>query len=627
MSQMAVAFFEFPVFQGVFPLASGYLEGTARLDPRIREAFEFEKHSLTVTNPGIAEKLDAVEADVYAFSCYVWNMGLVKRLLTSLLARRPRAHVILGGPQVMNHAHRYLDPEHENLVICNGEGEHTFTNFLTQLLAEKPDLTAVNGLSFYRDGELITTPKQERVKDLNAIPSPYLDGHFDPTKYVWAVLETNRGCPFKCTYCYWGAATNAKVNKYGEDRVFDEITWLSKNRALMFFIADANFGMLPRDVEIARHIANCKRKYGYPMTIYFCTSKNTPERVVEITKLFDDAGVVATQPISLQTMSSDALDNVKRSNIKTSSYTDLQRALNKMNLSSYLEMIWPLPGETLDSFKAGIGNLCNLGADVFIIYPLLLINNVEMGDHRDDYELKAIDDPDPNSEAQIVVETKDVSSAEYLEGLRFSYHVTCLYSVRGLRQVGRYLDSTGKLPFADLISAFSDFCKQKASDPYSEYIERTIASSEQYKYSSTGGVLHMVLHEGCQAFDELLIDFVQSLDCWHDDQVKFLFELDLLNRPYVYRNTPIVDKRDRLELIHVASLENDGYTIEVPSQHHQQMKAFLGLDNGAVPRRVSVKYWANQLPFMKSKPLDESYGYCQDKLHKMTSILPTWSVV
>ena len=622
-----IACFEFPVFQGVFPLASGYLEATACRNPRIREAFEFEKHSIRVDTPGIPEVLDGVEAEIYTFSCYVWNTGLVKRLIPRLLARRPGAHVILGGPQVMNKPDLYLHPEYENLVLCNGEGEHTFSHYLEQLLEDEPDLQQVEGLSFYRSGELITTPKPPRVEDLDEIPSPYLDGYLEPEgRYVWAVLETNRGCPFKCTYCYWGAATNAKVHKYGEDRVLEELTWLSEKGVLYIFIADANFGMLKRDVEIARHLANCKKKNGYPMTVYFSSSKNTPERVTEITKLFDEAGMVATQPISLQTMSMDTLKAVKRSNIKSNTYMELQEALNERQLSSFLEMIWPLPGETLDSFKEGVGELCRLGADAFIIYPLLLINNVEMDTQREEYGLVAVDDPDPNSEAQIVIETRDVSNADYLDGLRFAYHVTSLYSVRGLRLTGKYLDDQKILPFAALVSGFLDYCKTHPTNPYSRFVEETLTASEQYKFSSVGGVLHVALHAGRQEFDELLLGYMRSLACWADESVRFFFELDLLNRPHVYRNTPVLDKAGGLEMIRILSVEKDGYVVQLPSEYHQRASEALRYENGSPQHRVRIKYRSSQLPFMRAKTLDDNYAYCQDKLHKMASILPAWGV-
>lgn len=621
-----IALFEFPVFQGVFPLVSGYLEATARCHNQIEDQFEFEKYSIPMGTPDVPQKVGAVEADLFGFSCYVWNMGLVKRLLPEVLSRCPTAHVILGGPQVINKAARYLDPRHENVMVCNGEGEHTFSNLLLQLASDSPDLTKVGGLSFYRDQTLITTSKQDRIHDLEMIPSPYLKGYLDPDKYVWAVVETNRGCPFTCTYCFWGAAINAKVHAFKIERVLEELTWLSENGVMYVLFADANFGMLQRDVEIARHLAKCRAKNGYPLGVYFSSSKNTPERVVEITRNLDAAGLIAGQPVSLQSINPEVLRNVKRHNIKTSSYTELQRVLNERKLSSFLEIIWPLPGETLTSFKEGLGHLCLLGADCFIVYPLLIINNVEMENQRDEFGLRTIHDPDPNSEAEIVVETKDVSRENYHEGLRFAYHMMSLYSMRGIRNVSRYLNANGRKSFAEVITCFGDFCRQKPEDPYVAYIEEAIISLRHYKFNSYGGVVHLILHQCREEFDHLLSTFVRTLPEWEDPELRFLFEVDLLSRPHVYLNTPVADISSRLEMIRIVSVEEGGYVLEMPESRFETVKNLFDLDLDASRPCVRVNYQNNQqYPFMEGKSMEDNWQYCNDQIHKMASIVPAWS--
>ena len=53
-------------------------------------------------------------------------------------------------------------------------------------------------------------PNLPRLKDFDKVPSPYLVGIFDdlikenPKERWLASWETNRGCPFSCTYCDWG---------------------------------------------------------------------------------------------------------------------------------------------------------------------------------------------------------------------------------------------------------------------------------------------------------------------------------------------------------------------------------------------------------------------------------------
>src|SRR6185436_8335757 len=120
-----------------------------------------------------------------------------------LAQKKPSAKIVLGGHQAANHGRRYLKPELENMFVCNGEGERTFTEFL-RATSDSGELRNVRGLSFYRNGELITTPQEDKLTDLDEIPSPFLTGIFEAGPYDTAVFETNRGCPFECTFCTWG---------------------------------------------------------------------------------------------------------------------------------------------------------------------------------------------------------------------------------------------------------------------------------------------------------------------------------------------------------------------------------------------------------------------------------------
>ena len=620
-----VAFIELTVFSGVYPLASGYMRAVAEQSVSVRTNFDFEINSICINDKGFEEELGHIEADVFAISCYVWNMGFIKRWLPELIARFPDAHIILGGPQVIKQGERYLIPEVPNLVLCNGEGEYTFTAYLTELVSVDKDLNRIKGLTFYAGNELVTTESQPRIKDLSMVPSPYLEGYLDPSLYVWASIETNRGCPYECTYCFWGAATNARVFKNDLDRVKAEITWLAQNRSFYLFITDANFGMLRRDIEIAQHLADCKEEYGYPLTVFFSSAKNAPERVTELTKILSSANLISTQPVSLQTMDLNTLESVKRSNIKDSSYLKLQDELHKNQLSSFIEMIWPLPGETLDSFKSGLARLCSSDADAFVIHHLLLINNVEMNEQREEYQLEVTDDADPNSEAQVVIATKDVSHEEYKEGVRFGYHVTSLYSLRTLRMVGQYIDKEGILSFKDLLSAFSDFCNERPEHPYMQYINDVIEQSGQTQFSANGGIFHVILHQHRQEFDQLLMDFMNSLNLLKNEHVRFLFELDLLNKPHVYSNTPVVCTSVPMQSIKIESHDSDGIVIKVPDIFYESKPKMLNMESETVNEFVKIKYRTNQMPFMENKALEDNLSYCEAKLHKMGSILPIWA--
>lgn len=626
-----ITFLELTIFHGVVPLASGYMQMYASKDPMIRENCVFRKFSfVTQTEEDVVfTALNETAADVYAFSCYVWNMGLVRRLLKRLSAAHPDAYFILGGPQVMNHGHLYLTPQQERIVLCNGEGELTFHQFLREILEENEsrDFSRVRGLSFYQGDRLVTTEPQERMASLDEIPSPFLGEIFEEEEvYLWAVIETNRGCPFKCNYCYWGAATGSRVHYYEEDRIDKEFRWLCEHFVYYVFIADANWGIKKRDVELSRHLGDLKKEYGFPQTVYFCGSKNNPDRVAEITEIFHDADMVTTQSIALQTMNPETLDKVDRGNIRTETYTKLQERVNKKNISSFVEMIWPLPGETLTSFKEGLGQLCRLRAQSVIVYPLLLMNNVALNDRRLEYGLVTVTDSDPNSEAEMVIGTNEVSKQEYRQGLLYMYALAVLYSLRGLWCTSRYVAESRGVAYADLFSEFVQHCKGYPDDPYVAFCRDSVEEGNQWRFDAIGMMVHLSLHAERASFDRLLKSFVTTRSWWSDETARAYFEVDVLNRPYIYGNTPIEEKEYEFEWLSIRETTAEGYLVEVPARCRPVLEeAVLGVSRVSAGSLFEINHRQRQLPFMPGKEIGEHYTYCQDMLHKIGSVVPVWS--
>lgn len=626
---MKVSFVEIPVIDHLLPLASGYMEACARKDPQIREAVTFEKLSLVSSNAyeKIRDAVMKTSADVYAFSCYVWNMGTVRKLCAELSALPTPPRIILGGPQVMDQAARYLSPEFPHIVLCNGEGERTFPNYLREQLQVEPDLSKVKGLSFFRGPELVTTEAEPRVKDLEEIPSPFLEGLFDGGRWAQAVIETNRGCPFKCTYCFWGAATGAKVYQFTDERVRAELEWISKKRIMNVFIADANWGMLKRDVEFSKYIAESRKKFGAPLALYTSSAKNSKDRVQEITHILADAGLISTQAIALQTMSMETLKQVKRDNIKSESYVDLQKNLNERGLNSYLEMIWPLPGETLSSFRQGLASLCDLGADSFQVHRLLLMNNVAMNDAREEFELVCVQDSDPSSEAEFVVANKWVSNAEYLEGIRYVNSVTSLYTARGLYALGRYLHESGKLPWVDLFTGFAEFCKgEEERSEYAKYCEDSIRTMGFTHYAHPGSILFMNTHQHRVQFDELLERYLKTFPFWSDPEVRVLFEADLLNRPFIFKNTPIEPKAFPFTMLQNVEATPDGYRASIPPEFRALLAKYLPVAEEGGTGEVEIFHRRSKALFNPNKSVNESLYYASDLSTKMRGVSPEWRI-
>lgn len=345
------------------------------------------------------------EADLIGFSCYVWNTRNSLRLAREVKARRPEAFVVCGGPHVPNRPSDFLT-QHPFVDACvHGEGEAAFTALLRARAGGTP-LDDVPSLSFLRDGVQVFTPRAARLAALD-YPSPFLRGMFDEMvaharaldtcTIVMASLETNRGCPYSCAFCDWGMATMTKLRQRDGDVVRRELDWIAGQKLDAVVLSDANFGILPRDVELMAHAAALKREHGAPRS-FFPTgfAKNNKDRAFAINRIIidndmDPYGVNVN--FSLQSMSQDTLDSIDRQNIPLESY---RRTADLYGSSGYTlkpDLILPLPGETLESFTAGYADLCTWRQVARVrVYPCMVLPNAPMAhpDYREKWGLHTI---------------------------------------------------------------------------------------------------------------------------------------------------------------------------------------------------------------------------------------------
>src|SRR5690606_32270922 len=250
-----------------------------------------------------------------------------------------------------------------------------------------PDLSVladVPGLSF-RDGDrVVRTAPRERIADLNTVPSPVLLGIYEGFLPAGGGpgglnIETNRGCPYGCTFCDWGSATLSRVRKFDLDRVFAELEWCARNKVQTVGIADANFGIFERDVEIAERIAELKATYGYPKNIGNNYAKNTVKHLSKIIEIFTDAGITAEGKMSMQSFDSETLTIIRRKNIKVEKYDELAVEFRRNRLPLSVDLMLGLPGSTPETFRNDL-QAC-IDRDVrALIQPTMLLPNSPMNE-------------------------------------------------------------------------------------------------------------------------------------------------------------------------------------------------------------------------------------------------------
>lgn len=394
---------------------------------------------------------------VFMFSNYMWTLEDNLRISALVKAINPANITVHGGPDSPSYekdCERFFADNPHVDVIVRGEGELTFAELLDALdLANLQDLSVlehVPGLSYRTADGVRRTANRERIADLDSIPSPYLIGLMDEFGAVRAaaVIETNRGCPYGCTFCDWGSATLSKVRRFDLDRVLKELEWSALNTIEGASIADANFGMLERDVAIAEKIASLKRTHGYPRTVAVNYAKNQVKHLLQIIRILADAQILAEGVVSLQTTDESTLKVIERSNIKLNRYDEIAVQFRQAKLPLAVDIMMGLPGSTPQAFKSDLQKCTDRDLRVRA-NPTQLLPNSPMNEPS--YRLKHGIVARPG---ELVKEAASYTRKEWedMDRLRIAYYLFDNYGL--LRYVARFVrreTGMGEIEFYDRV--------------------------------------------------------------------------------------------------------------------------------------------------------------------------------
>jgi hypothetical protein len=393
--------------------------------------------------------------DVLAVSHYDWNANLNLPVLARAQELKPDIVTVMGGPNFHAKDHEWVTeffarrPEVDAYIT--GEGEESLTRLVGLVdrygsVAQIPwDLRPSSVYAYDRDeGRLVHNPHNPIARlDLSTVPSPYLNGMLDrflSDARLAPIIETNRGCPYSCTYCCWGQATQSRINSFPLETVKAEIRHAArttKNPTGFFYVADGNFGIYERDHDIAKTLQECTESLGVPKRVYVYFAKNTNERVLRIAETLSSISMMS---MSKQTLNPVVLANVKRKNIPVAQYDSLRVECDKRGIATYSELIYGLAGESDESYINGVIATIREG-QLVTMYPQLLLAGAESGEreYRERFGFKtafriipryigSFGDLHSLEYDEIVVEHNEMSRDGYWRIRLFQFLVTLLSS-------------------------------------------------------------------------------------------------------------------------------------------------------------------------------------------------------
>jgi len=441
------------------PYSISLLVSYIKTKEELSSKFKFEKTFVFRDE----KKLDAYieecrDSDILLCSCYVWNWEITTHLAKKVKEINPECLIIFGGPQAPQILENFFEKYPFVDIIVHGEGELILENLLAEYLNKK-DYTKVKGISTKE----FTTLPQDRIANFEGMPSPYL------TNTVWDLVdkvdgiqwivswETNRGCPYACTFCDWGSATATTMRKWSDERLYKEIEWFADNKIPYIDCCDANFGIYrDRDLKISKKLTEQKSKKGFPETFRTNWAKVSSEKIIPLAKELQSVDLLNAVTLSLQSLDANTLKIIKRANLKFDTFSSLTTSFKDAGIPTYTELIMGLPGETLDTFKKGLETALgdeDLGA--ILLYNCGLLPNAPMNypDYREKYKLKAIRSPvflqhSPKDERgiqeyeNILIETSSYTLEDLKKMYRLSWVIQTFHSFGILEYIAKYYQKT-----------------------------------------------------------------------------------------------------------------------------------------------------------------------------------------
>ncbi|MDD2338244.1 MAG: radical SAM protein [Geobacteraceae bacterium] len=331
--------------------------------------------------------VESTHPDIITFSIYLWNILIIRELISLTNKLYPDTHIIIGGPEVgTSEVIEQFLAGGEVTAAVRGEGEATLVEIVRRLeQSENPQ--GVSGCSWRNGGTVIHEPDRPGKTVLN-YPSPYLTGwisenlfdRFEGSRlkkgvFPRALVETYRGCYMKCSYCQWGNGDTSR-SKFAMARVCEELTWVLSRNIARLFIIDAMFGYSLRAAkQILEHILKEKQRYQSNTEIVCYHNQDYFDH--ELFDLYRDAGI--SVELDMQSTNEKVLKRLGRRRWSTGNFDRCLQSFreHKVKTTGSADLIIGLPGDQLSSFEESIDFLLRRGLNVGL-YQTSIIHGTRM---------------------------------------------------------------------------------------------------------------------------------------------------------------------------------------------------------------------------------------------------------
>ena len=340
------------------------------------DAVEIAEYTINNRMEDILEDIYRRKPDAIGFSCYIWNIGMVEKLMGELHKLLPQLPVFLGGPEVTYDADKLLRKYPYLTGIFIGEGEATFAQVVKYYVKKNPEsLEDIPGLML-RSG---MTPER---KPLNLTDVPFLYDDMAPFTNRIIYYETQRGCPFRCSYCL------SSIDKTVRFRDIEVV-----KKELAFFLEKK-----VKQVKFVDRTFNCNHDHAMAVWQYLYDHDNGVtnfhfEIAGDILREDEIALVAKMRPglvqfeIGVQSTNTDTLREIRRV-MDIGKLKQVVAALKAAhNVHIHLDLIAGLPYEDYDSFARSFDDVYAMEPEQLQLGFLKVLKGSYMAEMAESYGL------------------------------------------------------------------------------------------------------------------------------------------------------------------------------------------------------------------------------------------------
>lgn len=247
-------------------VAPGYLKASIEKALGARVEVEILPRALVdrLGDAALARAIAARAPDVVGFSLFLWNSARSIALANSVKELLPDSVVVVGGPEVTRDNPWCVSAPGVDVGVV-GEGERTLEELLRWMLGEGgSELEKIAGLAIPKPRDLLLGVHYTEARpaiELSGVPSPYLSGAIEVELDRAISVETLRGCPFKCSFCYYYKQF-AKVNAFPRGWMREHFEYAKAHGVKELFFLDPTLNARPHFAEFLDEVIACNENAG-----------------------------------------------------------------------------------------------------------------------------------------------------------------------------------------------------------------------------------------------------------------------------------------------------------------------------------------------------------------------------